>query len=285
MKKHVIFLCILLIILLILPLCSVSLFNQPAETTVPILMFHDIKTSEGGVWSISAENFRNTLVFLLDNGYTPIFFNELVNYVENGTDLPSKPVVITLDDGYFSNYRLVLPIITELGVPVTIFMTCGTVRANDEIPSTDENVLCKMSWEELRTMEASPFVKIQSHSYALHSINTSYSDIQRDNSLPLETEDKDKYKENFLTDCIRAEEVLLNVGVDRFVAFSYPSGKHNAWAEEVLSERGYRVSVTTDTGHINRVVQGDNNSLRLLGRMNVNDNTTEKELQAYLQRK
>jgi len=32
--------------------------SQPQEVSVPILMFHDIKSFEGGEWSISCENFR-----------------------------------------------------------------------------------------------------------------------------------------------------------------------------------------------------------------------------------
>ena len=88
----------------------------------------------------------------------------------------------------------------------------------------------------------------------------------------------------FSLDCDRAEAVLTNVGVRHFSVFSYPSGKHNPWAEEILMERGYRISVTTNTGHLNRVVRGDNSSLRLLGRKNINDNTTEEELLAYLNR-
>ena len=40
---------------------------------------------------------------LKEQGYTPISFDELIAFVEQGTPLPEKPVMITFDDGYTSN--------------------------------------------------------------------------------------------------------------------------------------------------------------------------------------
>lgn len=272
-------LCVLVV------LCKTSGAILPhAEVKVPILMFHDVKTFEGGTWSISAENFRSTLEFLLENGYTPISFEQLVNYVDGVAEIPDKPVCITLDDGYFSNYKNVLPIITELNVPVTIFMTCNTVRPDEILPSEDENILFKMSTAELKIMEASPLVHIQSHTYGLHGVNTSYSDVERDNALPLDWESKKAFKEIFARDCEMAEKVLSDAGVKDYTILSYPSGKHHKWTEEVLRERGYRVSLTVDNSHVNTVVRGKPKSLWLLGRMNVNDETTESQLLEYLER-
>jgi len=280
------FLCSVCIVLFLLVSCRDLLIpdsDTPEAVTVPILMFHDLKTCEGGTWSISEEKFRDILQYLLDNGYTPVFLEDLVKFMDGEAALPSKPVVITLDDGYYSNYSIALPIITELCVPVTIFLCCGLVRADGVQPNTDAYILSKMSREELTIMQASPYVQIQSHTYALHGENYSCSTTARDNILPLADEDADTYKAVFSSDCILAESVLNRIGVKTQTAFSYPSGKHHVWAEEVLQERGYRISVTTDTGHRNRIIRGDSDSLRLLGRMNVNDSTTPEALQLYLE--
>lgn len=285
MKKLTLPAIVCLLCILIVGCNTYSAMYSPAEVNVPILMFHDVKTFEveGGTWSISAENFRGTLEFLLENGYTPISFEELVNYVDGEAEIPDKPVCITLDDGYYSNYKNVLPIITELNVPVTIFMTCKTVRQEGVMPSEDENILCKMSAEELRIMESSPLVHIQSHTYGLHGVNTSYSDSERDNALPLEGESKKAFKEIFARDCEAAEKVLADAGAEDYTVLSYPSGKYHKWTEEVLRERGYRVSLTVDNCNANTVVRGKPKSLYLLGRMNVNDETTEEQLLEYLE--
>lgn len=252
---------------------------------VPVLMFHDVKSYPGGTWSMSADNFRKTMEFLLDNGFTPVSFSQLVDYVDGMFELPEKPVCITLDDGYYSNYKNVLPIITELKIPITVFMTCRTVRAEGIEPSPDESLIPKMNAEELAIMEASPFVHIQSHTYGLHGRNVSYSEEERNASLPLESESEADFKKIYAKDCSLAEKVLSDVGVTEHLVLSYPGGKYHEWTEDVLRERGYRVTVTTEYGHRNFVVKGDPDSLYLLGRMNVNDDTTEEGLLKYLERK
>ncbi len=287
MKIYQCFLCSVLAFLYLFSSCSASLWEksdaQP-EKTIPILMFHDVKDTEGGTWSISVEHFRSILLYVIQNDYTPVFFEDLVNFVDGKSELPEKPVVITLDDGYFSNYSHVLPVTTELGIPVSIFLCCGMVREEGTVPNTDKNILSKMSLDELKIMQESPYVHIYSHTFALHGTNLSGSSVPRDNVLPLETEDKEAYRKVFTADCVFAEAVLHSVGADLQTAFSYPSGKHHPWTEEILCERGYRVSVTTDCSHRNRIVQGDSSSLLSLGRMNVNDETTEEILKEYLER-
>ncbi len=271
-----------------LPWVSVGMFGNdpeaPEGVTVPILMFHEVRQVEGGTWAISEENFRGTLELLLENGYTPVTFESLVDYADGKGSLPEKPVCITLDDGYYSVYSTVMPIVEELKVPVTVFMNGKTVRKAGKSPSKNANVVSKMNAEELEAVEASPYISVQSHSYGLHSENRTYSKEKRDNAMPLDTESKSDYKDIFHRDCADSEAFLEGVGVRENLVFSYPGGKHHKWAEEVLRERGYRVSLTTDYSRRNFVVRGEPESLYLLGRMNVNDETTTEQLLRYLER-
>lgn len=266
------------------PTSTESAEAEPASVMVPILMFHDVKTYAGGTWSISADNFRKRMEFLLENGYTPVAFEQLVDYVDGVVTLPEKPVCITFDDGYYSNYKHVLPIITELNIPITVFVIGSVVRPDGVAPDPNEDALSIMNTAEISFMEASPLVWIQPHTYGLHVAG--YGDgKQRGNVLPLQSEDASAYKKMFSEDCALTEAVLANAGVAEYTVFSYPGGVHHRWAEEVLRERGYRVTLTTDAGHRNLVVAGNPESLFMLGRMNVNDETTDKDLLRYLTRK
>lgn len=268
--------------------CS-SVANEDSATLptssvkVPILMFHDVKTYEGGAWSISADNFRGIMEFILECGFTPVSFDSLTDYVDCKSTLPEKPVVITFDDGYFGVYRNVLPIITELNIPITVFMICETVRTPG-VASACEADLPPLSAAELKIMNASPLVSVQSHSYALHGDNTSYGSTVRSSALPLNGESEQNYKKIFGEDCRRAEEVLSEIGVDKCTVFSYPNGKYSKWTEEVLHDRNYRVSVTSDENRVNKVTVGERESLFLLGRLNINDMTSKEALSEYLSR-
>ena len=261
-----------------------STASESDSVMVPILMFHDVKTYPGGSWSISAENFRKRMEFLLENGYTPVTFEQLMGYVDGAASLPEKPVCITFDDGYYSNYKNVLPIITELNIPITVFVIGSMVRQDGVVPSQNEEELSTMSATEIALMEASPLVHIQPHTYDLHI--RGYGDGEkRGNVLPLQSESESAYKKMFAEDCALTENVLTNAGIAEYTVFSYPGGVYHRWAEAVLRERGYRVTLTTDAGHQNLVVAGNPESLFLLGRMNVNDETTDQDLLRYLTRK
>ena len=255
--------------------------SKKESRVVPVLMMHDMNDS-GDTWSISEDGFRRIVGLLDKNGFTPVSVDELVSFVEGKGTLPEKPVVLTFDDGYYSNYELLFPIVKELGIPVSVFVKGATIRVEGE--DTPANKLLKMSFEEIKELNSSPFVSVYSHTYALHGPNKSYGPEERDSALPLESESEAEYKEIFARDCERAEKELSRAGVREFTAFSYPDGKSCEWAEDVLSERGYKVTFTTEYSRDNIVTQGDASSLRLLGRMNVNDDTTEEQLLRYLDR-
>ncbi len=255
--------------------------KKAESRVVPVLMMHNMNDS-GDTWSISEKYFKRIVGSLRENGFTPVSIDDLVSFAEGGGTLPEKPVVITFDDGYYSNYQLLLPLVSELEVPVSVFVKCETIREDGVEPPTDE--FGKMNLAEIKTLETSPFVSVYSHTHSLHGMNTNYGDAERESALPLEGESEADYKAVFTRDCERAEETLGRAGVTRFTAFSYPEGKSCEWAEEVLAERGYKVTFTTEYSKDNVVTKGDPSSLRLLGRMNINDDATEELLLQYLLR-
>jgi hypothetical protein len=89
---------------------------------IKILVYHNISESEGTGETISKEAFENDMKDLIDNGYTAVLFDDLISYVEKGIDLPEKPVLITFDDGYLSNYELAFPILKKYNMKATIFV-------------------------------------------------------------------------------------------------------------------------------------------------------------------
>jgi peptidoglycan/xylan/chitin deacetylase (PgdA/CDA1 family) len=64
---------------------------------------------------------------LLKQHYRPIRFRDVVEAWEQGQSLPSNSVIVTFDDGYDDNYRIAFPILRELGVPATFFVSAGHI--------------------------------------------------------------------------------------------------------------------------------------------------------------
>lgn len=76
--------------------------------------------------SASAEGFREQMV-LLRRRFQPMRLGDVVAAITSGESLPANAVVVTFDDGYDDNYRVAYPILRELGVPATFFVSTGHI--------------------------------------------------------------------------------------------------------------------------------------------------------------
>lgn len=95
---------------------------------VLILYYHRIYTLKNDYHQIcvSPENFRQQMEFLKGH-YT------LARFEEDWSLLDSDGVVVTFDDGYLDNLQFALPILEELQVPATIFVSTGTMDQQKEL--------------------------------------------------------------------------------------------------------------------------------------------------------
>lgn len=109
-------------------------FNPPVEY---IYMFHRVAPKDGAIPAIdelrvSPEYFRQ---FLLDTSRKLQFvdLNQAIKIFQ-GDIKGDKPFgVITFDDGYEDNYTYAYPILKELGIPFTIFVSADLVNDHQTI--------------------------------------------------------------------------------------------------------------------------------------------------------
>lgn len=122
-----------------------------------ILLYHEfirrepIPSSYGTV--STPERFEEHMQYLLKNGYTVIPLYALLEYHQGIRALPQKAVVLTFDDGYASNYSMIYPILKKYNLPATIFVVINSMNKSD-----------RLTWAQMREMEQSGLVDIQSHS-------------------------------------------------------------------------------------------------------------------------
>jgi peptidoglycan/xylan/chitin deacetylase (PgdA/CDA1 family) len=76
--------------------------------------------------SASPEQFRRQML-LVRQRFNPMSFHDLIVALDNGSPLPPQPLIITFDDGYEDNYSVAFPILRELGVPATFFVSTGHI--------------------------------------------------------------------------------------------------------------------------------------------------------------
>jgi len=96
------------------------------RTSVTVLMYHEVLEDEQNVeaWTIvRASEFAKQMEYLKSH-YDVISFDEARDLIENGDRIKEKYAVVTFDDGYAGNHRVVLPVMAALNLPFTVF--CAT---------------------------------------------------------------------------------------------------------------------------------------------------------------
>jgi peptidoglycan/xylan/chitin deacetylase (PgdA/CDA1 family) len=119
------------------------------------------------------DTFESFMAVLHKRGYTSVFFKDHVP----GSPRNHKEVVLTFDDGYLDNWVHVLPILQKYGLKGTVFVNPEFADPRDIVrPSVDpasvsddthHAVACCagfLSWKEMREMEATGLMDVQSHS-------------------------------------------------------------------------------------------------------------------------
>jgi peptidoglycan/xylan/chitin deacetylase (PgdA/CDA1 family) len=94
--------------------------GKPGTESAPILMYHVINPPPPGApfpgLYVSASEFAAQMQALAHAGYHPVTLDQLHSYWQRGTPLPAgKPLVLTFDNGYQSQYTNALPVLRRLG--------------------------------------------------------------------------------------------------------------------------------------------------------------------------
>lgn len=76
--------------------------------------------------STTPERFRAQMLHVKQH-FTPVSLGDVAAALDHGDALPADAVAITFDDGYDDNYRIAYPILHELDIPATFFVSTGHI--------------------------------------------------------------------------------------------------------------------------------------------------------------
>ena len=197
-----------------------------ASISVPILMYHYIRPAPsiyldrlGYRLTVTPDDFRGQMDWLSVNGYHPVDFNDLRAYFGGLTALPSKPLVITLDDGYGDLYTTAYPILKSFRFKAVAYIVTSFVGQSRYVTS-----------EQIVEMDQNG-IQIASHTIDHANIGGA--------SLGSAT-----YQ---LTTSKAWLQHLIGHSV---VDFAYPSGKFSSSAVYALQATGYDTAVTELPGTV-----------------------------------
>lgn len=254
---------------------------EDMSAQVPILMYHALteNDSEASDVIITADAFEAQMSALAQAGYTAIFYDDLRAYVNEGKELPEKPILITFDDGYSSNIDIALPILEKYGMRATVSVI-GVSVGKDTYKDTGTPIYPHFSFDAARAAYESGILDFQSHTYDMHQ--TQLDTDPREGVLKRDGESEEEYIAALRADFERSKrELEEGIGGEVFV-ITYPNGKYDELSEVVLSEKGAEVSVTVESG-TNDIIKGLGQSLRSLRRINMTDAIDGEALLALLE--
>lgn len=209
-------------------LCAAALFvicpslcktwYLPKRKGFVALMYHhaaEQNPSSLDPFTVTPAMLEKHLIFLKENGYTPISLKEL----EKGAPV-QKPVMLTFDDGYEDNYKNLFPLLKKYNVPAVIFLV------TDKIGTPEY-----MTWEQIREMKNSGLVQFGSHTCSHCRLR----------SLP---------DEEIVRELVRSKQILEEQLGEPVTSFCYPfgSGGFDKRVRPQVFKAGYLFDFSTKKG-------------------------------------
>lgn len=190
---------------------------------VPTLFYHHIQKLDiakqlghAGL-TVDTAMFQKQMQYLKDKNYTPIRVEQLIAFYDAATPLPSKPVLITFDDGYEDFGAVAAPILRAFGFAAVAFIPTGLIQNPGY-----------MTWQTIQDITSWGLIYFANHTWSHKGISNSVAIDQAEIGT--------------------ADSQLAARGLNQAKVFAYPYGNPSANGESVLSSLGYTLGFTTYPG-------------------------------------
>jgi peptidoglycan/xylan/chitin deacetylase (PgdA/CDA1 family) len=206
-----------------------ALGPPPAQTKlvgfqgpVPVLMYHVIAIPPSSAQLpelyVDPKDFDKQMEWLQGQGYQGVSLNQVYDAWFKGAKLPEKPVVVSFDDGYRSQYVYARPELRRLGWPGVLSAISGRIgQPNAELSDQMVRTLVNDGWE-----------------LDSHTIN--HVDVSQASGAQLQSE-------------VAGSRRMLQQRFHQPVNFfCYPSGRYDDQAIQAVRDAGYLGATTTDEG-------------------------------------
>ena len=192
-----------------------------AELEIPILMYHYVRTPPspasdliGYNLSVAPNIFNAQMDWLYFHGYHTVTFNDVRLYWQHVQPLPSKPVIITLDDGYRDLYSTAYPILAAHGFTAVAYIVSQFVGRKGYVTADQVKQLDAFGIE-----------------IAAHTVN--HADLSR------------TYGSLLTFELVASKAWLENLLGHPVLDMAYPSGKYDDQVVAAVAAAGY-YSATTE---------------------------------------
>ena len=129
---------------------------------VPVLTYHGINPQVDSKYTITPQAFAEQMAMLRQAGFHTITAEQYARFPGGSAkDLPSRPILITMDDGQLDSYRYADPILRQNGFRATMFVITDPVDRGNPF---------YLRWDEFRRLRDSGRWDLQLHAGAMHKM-------------------------------------------------------------------------------------------------------------------
>jgi peptidoglycan/xylan/chitin deacetylase (PgdA/CDA1 family) len=206
---------------------ALAAFAPPAHAyrgPVPILTYHELRAApspprspaSASLW-VPKARFAAQLEGLAGAGYHGVTLSQAWAAWHGGPALPAKPVVVSFDDGYASQYDVARPELRKLGWPGVLNLETARLSAPGGLTRARVRALLADGWELASHTRTHPDLTRVGPARLAREVSGSRADLRR----------------------------LFGVSV-RF--FCYPYGRADAAVRAAVRRAGYSGATTTHAG-------------------------------------
>ena len=199
---------------------------------IPILMYHQVTPRPHPAlrkYAVTPRAFAMQMNWLALTGYMPITLDSLLAHRIGQCPLPSRPIVITFDDGYQDCVEHAAPILHARGFTAMFYLVAGLVGKTSRWLLSERGVeLPLLDWTAARALEAAGF-QCGSHTMSHPRLTDKSPDGCREELLT---------SRRLLEDHLGHEVTHL----------AYPFGSFNEKVRALVAETGYRTASSVRIG-------------------------------------
>lgn len=193
------------------------LFERDAAG-VPILIYHRVSDTAEEPQTLKVADFEAQIKFLVDDGYSFIMPDDLLDAWEKDKALPAKPVLITFDDGHEDIYTNVFPILQKYNIRATVFLVTDHIGMDEYL-----------TWDLARALQEGGFIDFESHTKSYKTLT--------------------KIKPDKLWNEVYGSKQAIEWALHKPAKFiAYPEGKYSVEVEETCKECNFRAGFIEDYG-------------------------------------
>ena len=221
MKLHNYILLLFLKSISLIFLLVSSAFANEVKNSATVFMYHKFGVSKYPSTSVTIDQLNSHIEELTKEKYTIKSLDFIIDTILNDGDLPENTIGISVDDADKSFLEVGWPLFKKNNIPVTLFVTTGTISNNQKY----------INWDQIRKLkEEGVVIGAHSHTHA-HMPDVSIDELRKEIEL--------------------SNKIFLKELGEIPSLFAYPYGETSSEIIELIKEYKFKVAFGQHSGIIN----------------------------------